>query len=119
MKVDRRITWAAVVALASALAACADEERPPASESAPVSSVQLGGSADVAADDDAGTDPTATAEPGPCEPRSHRDCKMYYRDETGELHCPPSFQLCNVDGTAWLPCGAYTLDENGDPQPVH
>ena len=116
MKVDRLLTWAAVVALASALAACADEDRPPASESAPISSVQLGGSADVAAsDDDAGTDVTA----GPCEPRSHRDCKMYYRDESGELHCPTSFQLCDVDGTEWLPCGAYTLDENGDPQPVH
>lgn len=113
-----------MVALASALAACGDEDRPPVSESAPLSSLQLGGSGASAAPSDpsADGDPEITepvAEPGPCEPRSYRQCKIFYRDDTGQLQCPVKVQICDVDGAEWLPCGEYTYDENGDPQKVH
>lgn len=62
----------------------------------------------------------ASGEPGtagePCEALSYRDCKITYIDERGQLQCPTQVQICNAEGSAWLPCGQYVYDENGQPR---
>jgi len=50
-----------------------------------------------------------------CERGSSRACRTYYTDESGQLHCPESLELCRGDGSAWLPCGEYFYDEQGRP----
>ena len=52
----------------------------------------------------------------PCEALSHRDCTITYVDESGQRQCPTQVQICNAEGTAWLPCGQYDYDENGEPR---
>jgi len=63
---------------------------------------------------------TATGEPGEarhvCEALSYRYCKITYVDADGQLQCPTQVQICNAEGTAWLPCGQYLYDENGEPR---
>jgi hypothetical protein len=50
-----------------------------------------------------------------CEPGSSRECRLYYTDHTGQAQCPMSFALCREDGSDWLPCGEYFMDEDGRP----
>jgi hypothetical protein len=51
-----------------------------------------------------------------CEALSYRDCKITYVDEDGQVQCPTQVQICNAAGTAWLDCGQYVYDENGEPR---
>ena len=63
---------------------------------------------------------TTTGEPGEarrvCDALSYRDCTITYTDESGQLQCPTQVQICNAEGTAWLACGQYVYDENGEPR---
>ena len=60
---------------------------------------------------------SASGDPGAgCEALSYRDCKLTYIDESGQLQCPTQVQICNAEGTAWLACGQYVYDENGEPR---
>lgn len=45
--------------------------------------------------------------PGPkvCTPGTARECKTYWTDPRGQLHCMVQEQLCRSDGHAWQPCG--------------
>ena len=52
-----------------------------------------------------------------CTPRASRTCRHYYRDPSGQWHCPASEQLCKLDGTGWTPCGAFMLDPSGNVVP--
>ena len=63
-------------------------------------------------------DPGVASDPGTggCEALSYRDCKITYVDESGQVQCPTQVQICNEAGTAWLPCGQYVYDENGEPR---
>ena len=51
-----------------------------------------------------------------CEALSWRDCKLTYVDADGQIQCPTQVQICNAAGTAWLACGQYVYDENGEPR---
>ncbi|MDB4942137.1 MAG: hypothetical protein JWP97_1671 [Labilithrix sp.] len=94
------------------LAACSGEARPDASDA--LSSSTDTAAAAAAADPDEAP-PTELGAPTVCEPRAYRDCKIYYRDDSGQLQCPTQVQICAVDGSAWLACGEYVFDENGNP----
>jgi hypothetical protein len=100
---------AGALALLAAAFGCGSSDRPATSDS-----VETEKTAVV-------TEPATPNEPGMprrvCEPRESRECKITYVDEDGQLQCPTNVQICSVDGTAWLPCGAYVYDENHDPQP--
>jgi hypothetical protein len=62
-------------------------------------------------------DTTALATGSPvCEPRSTRACRHYFRDSRGQEQCPMSFQICSVDGYAWLACGEYEFGVDGEPK---
>jgi len=83
------------------------------------------GSACSAPDRPAPSDPivsstgvTTTREPGSpaCEALSYRECTLTYVDEDGQLQCPAQVQICNAQGTAWLACGQYVFDEDGQPR---
>jgi hypothetical protein len=66
------------------------------------------------------TPETPAGEPGAvkttCKPREVRDCRFHYTDASGQRQCPMSFQICQVDGKDWLPCGLYRFDADGNPQ---
>ena len=102
-----------VLPAAIVLLGCGSADRP-----APSDPLVTGG---AALEPDPTSAPAAPGEPGEaprvCEPRSYRDCLLTYVDEDGRVQCPTQVQICSVDGTSWLACGAYVYDENGDPQP--
>ncbi len=52
-----------------------------------------------------------------CEPGAARECRWYFKDSSGQQHCPMSYQLCQLDGKDWAPCGEYTFDQSGNIVP--
>lgn len=102
----------AALVLSSTVAACSGDDRPAPSDTL---GSRVAESSTPAADDEP-TEPGAVKPR--CEPRSYRDCKVYYRDESGQLQCPTLVQICAADGSAWLACGKFSYDENGDPVPI-
>lgn len=106
---------AAVTALLACVA-CGSSDRP--SSTADTSSELVAGEVDpiYAPTAPASGEPGQTAQK--CSPRSARECRWYYTDESGQRQCPMSYQLCKVDGSDWLPCGEYRIGESGDPEPA-
>jgi hypothetical protein len=98
MNVQRSLVRPSFVLLAVAIGCGAPERPAPAGDST------------VEAD----TTALATGAPA-CEPRSSRPCRHYFRDSRGQEQCPMATQICSVDGDAWLACGEYDYDRNGDP----
>jgi hypothetical protein len=49
-----------------------------------------------------------------CTPREARECRWYYKDGSGHVQCPMSYQLCDVDGSGWKECGLFLLDQSGN-----
>ena len=90
-------------ALAVGAAACSGSDHP-------------GPAGDTSDEFAAATEPLTGAElPGThrfhCVPLSSRECRIYYRDSGGNLHCPPDIDLCRPDGTGYLGCGAYSVTD--------
>ena len=54
-----------------------------------------------------GTVSATQSTPGPqiCSPGATRECKTYWTDSRGQLHCTVQGQACRADGYAWQPCG--------------
>lgn len=48
-----------------------------------------------------------------CTPRETSECRYYFRDAEGHLHCPMSFAICSDVGR-WLPCGEYRFTPEGE-----
>jgi hypothetical protein len=112
-------------AVCALLAACAglgcgssDSDRP--SSTADTTSELVADEVDAAAPATASA--PSSGEPGTakrtCSPRATRECHLYYTDESGRPQCPASFQLCDVDGSGWLPCGEYQVGPSGDPERI-
>jgi hypothetical protein len=77
---------------------CGAPDRPPPAgdpegEVDPAAAAALAQAADLHA-----THPT-------CEPGGLRECRIYFRDESGQMQCPTQSQFCRADGRGWLPCG--------------
>lgn len=90
------------VALAASLVACGPTDRP-------------GRAGDTTGKNTAPLDDEAAlaARNPPCEPWSQRECRVYWRDEHGQLHCPASIEVCRPGGRGWFACGEYQHDADG------
>ena len=40
-----------------------------------------------------------------CEPGTVRECRIYFHDADGRLHCTAQSQFCGSVRQTWLPCG--------------
>ena len=49
-----------------------------------------------------------------CEPGATRECKTYWTDARGQLHCMVQGQVCRADGYAWQPCGELDAGQAPD-----
>jgi len=52
-----------------------------------------------------------------CEPGTFSECRLYFQDAQGQMHCPASVALCRPDGKGFYGCGQYVMTESG-PAPV-
>lgn len=48
-----------------------------------------------------------------CAPGAARECKNFWYDRTGQVHCNLNVQICRADGYAWQTCG----DLDAGPSP--
>lgn len=99
-----------IVTMAAHLAGCGDADRPEAADGFPTSYILRGG---------AGAAPSAVGDAGAdarwpvCEPGTFSECRIYYRDAYGTMHCPADWALCRPDGKGFYECGEYVMSENG------
>lgn len=47
-----------------------------------------------------------------CTPGEMAECRLYFREADGRLHCPMSHRICSDVGR-WLPCGDFGLSAAG------
>ena len=48
-----------------------------------------------------------------CSPGAARECKKFWYDHGGHIHCNLTAQVCRADGYAWQTCG----DLDAGPSP--
>jgi hypothetical protein len=104
---------------AVALFGCGAEPAPPAGDSASeLLAQQAAGTQQETVDPTHTTRTAAVDELGNpmtvCTPREARECRWYYKDGSGHVQCPMSYQLCDVDGSGWKECGLFLLDQSGN-----
>jgi hypothetical protein len=87
-----------MLATAAMIGGCVAAERPgPAGDSTDESASALSDDEIVA----------ARVPPVSCVPRSYRICHRYFRDASGQLHCPESAEICRPDGRGYFACGEH------------
>ena len=90
-----------VLGIAFLIGACADPHPPTESSS------------EALAESPASSSSTALAEQA-CSPGVTRECKKFWYDIEGRVHCKLEHQVCRADGYAWEPCGDLDAGEAPD-----